>query len=467
MKNKIKLILIASVVLCSIFSPNAYGQTEGPDITNEITCTISTGASSNKLLDDNYQTYWHTQKAADKYIQIECAQPISYLYVCYIYKPSSLIIQSSSDGSTWQDIAYESPSEYNHILYTLDTPSTSLRIYAPTHSEGSFGVNEIKALSQGALPSYIQQWKPTWDKADILIFAAHPDDEAVFFSGIIPYYAGEQDKKVIVSYLTTNPIFRCSETLNYLWTMHENHLPLYANFEDVYCEGTSYAQKIWGYEKTIDYMVNVIRQRKPDIIISHDLNGEYGHGQHMFTAEALKQAVLLASDATYHTSSYEEFGPHLVKKLYLHLYEENQIRLDVFDDPLEEYDGLSAIDIAQIGILEYASQLHFQVVRVHLDDSPTTCYNYGLAYSSVGLDTIGKDIFENIPLEPTPTFTPLPTSTPEATPTNVAVVTATAPVPTNSIDNMSMPIFYILIGLVIILILIIILMLINKKQKVR
>ena len=80
-----------------------------------------------------------------------------------------------------------------------------------------------------------------------------------------------------------------------------------------------------------------------------------------------------------------------------------------------------------ITLLQYASQLRHQVVRIHGDESDFSCYNYGLAYTTVGYDTEGTDMFENIEPEPTatpePTYTPAPTAAPTLSPTLYAEAT--------------------------------------------
>lgn len=426
--NKLQNITVNTFILAmlvfSVFTFPVFAIESSTDLSENAQYETNNGMSPNAVKDDNYLSYWYTNKAEGKFLEISSAEPIVHLYVSYAFKPEEVVVQISIDGSEWSDFAYEYADEYYHVTYTFDTPCYYIRVKGTEGSTGKFGIVEAKIFSDGTLPDYAQQWETTHEQPDMLIFAAHTDDEAVFFSGIIPYYAGELNKKVTTVYMTANSPTRRSEALNYQWTMHETNLPMFAYFEDIGGDSYTYVRSRWGDEKTLNYMVNVIRQLKPDVIVSHDIhNGEYGHGAHIYTAKALLQAVELANDPEYHIESYEMYGTHEIGKLYLHLYEENQIHMDVFDEPLEEYDGLTAIEVAQIGILEYASQLKWQVVRVHDDTSPSTCYLYGLAYTTVGYDTEGKDMFENI--EPDPTPTPVPTETPSPSPEPTEQPTAT------------------------------------------
>lgn len=408
-----KTIILAMIVF-SIFTLPVFAEETSTNLTEGAQLETNNGMRPDAVRDDNYISYWYTNKAEGKYLEISSTEPIKYLYVAYAFKPSEIVIQTSQDGSEWSDFAYEYADEYYHVTYTFDTSCYYIRVKGAEGSKDKFGIVEAKIFSAGTLPDYIQQWQPTHEQADMLIFAAHPDDEAVFFSGIIPYYAGELNKKVTTVYMTASDPTRRSEALNYQWTMHEKNLPMFAYFEDVSGDSYTYVRSRWGDEKTLNYMVSVIRQLQPKVIVSHDIyNGEYGHGAHIYTAKSILKAVELANDPTYHEESYQMYGTHEIGKLYLHLYDESPIRMDVFDEPLDEYDGLTAIEAAQIGILEYASQLKWTVVRVHDETSPTSCYLYGLAYTTVGDDSESKDMFENI--EPDPTPTPVPTETPKPT----------------------------------------------------
>ena len=468
--NNFKIVaktIILSMIVFVVFTSIVYAQDSSKNLTNTAVYTVNNQSWAGSTVDDNYQSYWYTNNAANKYFRIESSEPIKYLYVCYAFKPSELVIQTSIDGREWEDIYYEESDEFYHVTYTFDVPTKLIRILGTQTSEGKFGVVEFKVFSDGILPDYIQIWEPSYDTVDMLIFSAHPDDEAVFFSGLIPYYSGEMDKRVAVVYMTASDPCRRSEALNYQWAMHQTHLPIFAYFEDVYEEFTyNYTRSRWGEENTLNYLVSIIREKKPEVIVSHDLNGEYGHGNHIYTAKCLLEAVELANDSEYHPESADTFGIHEVKKLYLHLYPDNQIHMDVFDEPIDEYDGLTAIEIAQVGILQYASQLKYQVVRVHDTESEFSCYDYGLAYTTVGFDTEGNDMFENTIPEPTPTLEPSRTPIP-----SVALTPALSPATTlvnNNFDfnisKTSSLLISITAGIIFIGCIILIILLLTKKR---
>ena len=145
------------------------------------------------------------------------------------------------------------------------------------------------------------------------------------------------------------------------------------------------------YDDFVAYMEGCIERFKPLVVVSHDLDGEYGHGTHVLTAAALIEAVEKTDS---------------VEKLYLHLYEENPIVMN-FDIPLETFGGKTAYEVSCDGFSCHKSQhwTWFYKWIYGSEESPITkasqirSYSpckYGLYYTKVGTDTIGGDFFENV-----------------------------------------------------------------------
>jgi len=83
-----------------------------------------------------------------------------------------------------------------------------------------------------------------------------------------------------------------------------------------------------------------------------------------------------------------------VKKLYLHLYKENEIVMD-WRKPLDFFDGKTAFDMAEAGFKCHKSQ---QSNGMTVEDTGRYANNlFGLYYTAVGNDVLKNDLFENIP----------------------------------------------------------------------
>ena len=276
---------------------------------------------------------------------------------------------------------------------------------------------EIEELPDIGIP-----FLPPAEKADLLVISAHPDDELLYFGGTIATYAGERGLTVQVAYMAHgHGLTRIKEAMNGLATCGDTVSPVFLNFRDKYSEDLKTAEKQWGRDTATQAVVELIRRFRPEVIVTHDLNGEYGHGAHRLTAAAALDAVTLAADPSYAPESAGRYGTWQAKKLYIHLYPENPITMD-WRVPLSRFDGKTALEIAQKAYECHVSQLEYH--HNVYDSGKYSSAEYGLAYTAVGPDALGGDFFENIPPEdltdyvpPTPSPTPEPTPDPTPPPT--------------------------------------------------
>lgn len=117
-------------------------------------------------------------------------------------------------------------------------------------------------------------------------FFTYSDDEHLFFAGIIPYFAAEKGFNVQVVYFT-NPWLthgRAHEMLNGLWTAGLRNYPAIGSLPDLYSESLDGARRVFegqGFteEDVIGIQTEQIRRFRPLVAVSHDVNGEYGHGR--------------------------------------------------------------------------------------------------------------------------------------------------------------------------------------------
>lgn len=273
---------------------------------------------------------------------------------------------------------------------------------------GDCRLTEWHVYEAGKLPDHIHLWEMAPEKCDIMLVSTHADDELVMMGGILPAYAGERGLQVQVVYCYVPEQDRHGEALNGLWHCGVRSLPVFFVIEEE------------NHYRFAEKLTREIRRFKPEVVITHDINGEYGNPGHVLVSKNCREAVAAASDKTKFPASAEEYGVWQVKKFYLHLYKENSIRLD-FDTPLDSFDGKTAFEVTQEAYAYHKSQRSdwLRVLRSNQYD----CREYGLYLSTVGADVKKDDFLENIPLSclsatprPTPTFTPVPTDTPAPTP---------------------------------------------------
>ena len=260
-----------------------------------------------------------------------------------------------------------------------------------------------------------QQWQEPYERADLLLFSAHADDEHLFFAGILPYCVANGIKAQVV-YMTNhddNPV-RNGERLDGLWAVGIRNKPVVAHFPDLYSESLDGALETYGRngcaeDDFIAFYVSNIRRFKPQVAVGHDIGGEYGHGAHSLSASVLMKAVGLAGDSSYHGESAAQYGLWDVPKTYLHLWKEREIGISI-DEPLPYFDGKTAFQVSQHGFSFHKSQhwMYFYKWLKGTAEAPITASGqirnyppgkFGLYRSLVGVDSEGaKDFFENIVL---------------------------------------------------------------------
>ncbi|MEG0895725.1 MAG: PIG-L family deacetylase, partial [Oscillospiraceae bacterium] len=155
-------------------------------------------------------------------------------------------------------------------------------------------------------------------------------DEHLFFGSALSYYSIDTDKKVQVAYLTNHygEWYRPHELLAGLWEVGVKNYPIIPEFKDMYSESLDNAKTLYDTDAMIEYQVELIRRFRPEVIVEHDENGEYGHGVHRLNAYLLKQSLELSNDATAYPQSARKFGVFDVPKAYFHLYGDTILDVD-------------------------------------------------------------------------------------------------------------------------------------------
>lgn len=286
-------------------------------------------------------------------------------------------------------------SGFLHEVVRPTTPSKEITITLPESI-----LCDVSVYAKGTLPSSVQDWNAPYDDCDMLLLPTHADDEHIFFGGIMPYYAGEKGMKVQVAYLTNHwgEPYRPHELLNGLWEVGIRAYPIISEFPDYYSKALDHAKTLYDTNDVLAYEVELLRRFKPEVVIDHDINGEYGHGVHMLNTWILQQAVEQSGDAQYFPESARKYGTFDVQKTYLHLYPENELIMDV-DTPLTAFGGKTAYEMAVSGFAKHTSQQKWFSVE---KSGKYDCRKFGLYRTTVGPDSGIGDFFENVTFSDAP-----------------------------------------------------------------
>lgn len=302
------------------------------------------------------------------------------------------VIIKTQVGGKWVEVLRDGPHFATQYI-VLPEGVTAVRI---TPQTGKLELCEVRVLTPGEAPDYVQIWRDPPEKVDLMLFSTHPDDEVLWFGGLLPRYAGEEQRDVLVVNAVYAHYYRRQELLAALWTCGVDIYPVmlgYPNQQD------SVPEVIAEWEvknrQPKDKMVALIRQYRPDVVVLHDTEGEYGHTAHMAFCWLGQQGVERAADPAEHPASAAEWGVWNVPKTYIHLYPENQLRMD-WHQPLSAFGGKTGLQIAEEAFLCHASQQERWAVH---DGGEWDNALFGLWRTTVGPDTVKTDLFENIPAQ--------------------------------------------------------------------
>ncbi len=404
--NKLKILLPILLILLILTVPAIAEEAE--NLTDSLTVkVVDKPNKTGCITDGKYTTFWESSERKNPWVVISSDKPIYGLYLCFRKLPDTFEIQKAS-GDGWVTVAKGGEPNYHHVFFELDGLK-KIRILCTMDKKFAMGFNEIYAFGKGEIPDWVQRWEEPVEKADLMVLIAHPDDELLFMGGAIPVYDAEKGKRVEVVYLTPSNPTRRSEALNGLWAMGVRNYPVFGPFSDRYANTGKVKdayKEAGGKQKVLNWVTEVYRRFRPEVVVTHAENGEYGHPQHKMIADAAKECFTLAVDPMQSPDSYTLYGIWQVKKLYLHLYgeEQNQTVLN-WDEPLTAFNGKTGAQLAAEAFELHVSQKgmgagkgdKFEVFTVEKTGAEKYPYDhFGLYSTTVGPDEAKNDFLEHI-----------------------------------------------------------------------
>lgn len=320
-------------------------------------------------------------------LAVESETPFSALYIMWDRLPGKYTL-------VWDGGSMECGAEdFLHDYIRLPEAVTSLSFVF--EEEKYRYICQMGAYTYGTAPAGIQDWQAPCERADILAFPTHSDDDVLFFGAVISHYAIEEGLAVQTAFMTDHYYepFRNHERLDGLWEMGVRHYPILGTARDYYTMDLTEAANYHVNDGILEWQVELIRRFKPQVILGHDIDGEYGHGQHKLNTHYLIQAVEMAADARQLPMVALQYGLWDTPKLYLHLYRENEIVFDVNTVLEHDPEGRTPFQIAQDAYLCHVSQQYYFAVSQN-PYSEMDCTAFGLYRTLVGNDT-GSDLMEH------------------------------------------------------------------------
>ena len=394
-----KLVLIGLLLLICFSS--AWAE-EARDITKEAKFTVPglVSGTLRRLTDRDRQTALQTEKQKQPTLTAALSgDPCAAVYIEFGNNIMPFTVQGKADGQ-WTDLAsWDQPYAQAYLEFAA---SAELRLVFDTGgSKKALYIRELYLFTAGERGDTPHLWEPPCEKADLLVLAGHPDDELLWLGGLIPYYAGERGLRVEVCYLTCGNSCRRVELLNGLWHCGVRNYPDIGSFQDIKGYNAAKLYPKWGGVDAVDrYVVRLLRRYQPEVAVTHSLDGEYGHAAHVVCGRSMNRAAALAADPDYDPESAALYGVWTGKKVYLHKGDSPTLYMD-WRQPCEAFGGKSSFEVAEEAYRLHASQPQPKNGRPSLyyvtpENDENSSFVYTLAWSAVGEDEIGGDMFEHV-----------------------------------------------------------------------
>ena len=390
------LVLIACAALAAAASAEApEASSEAPEITS--LCTFISPVKESRLntfslmTDQDVSTFF-ALKEKKGWLVVESPEPVwgvSVMLYNRYGKDYSYDLEIEGADGKWSAVAR---SKYLSNWHPLDEPVTRFRIQAT--SKERLRIAELRLFGKGEKPAEIQDWQDL-DKADIMLLACHPDDEVLWFAGLMPVYA-DRGYKVQLAMMTPASEERQLELLQSAWHCGMRYYPYFIGLHDKNGHKNLERQySMWKSKTRVHRLVTeCFRRFKPEVVVTHGEEGEYGHSAHKATADSAKACLKYAANSSKYPDSAKKYGTWQIKKLYLHEYAKNKVVMD-WSQPLASFGGKTGFDIAG-----EAFQCHVSQVKIgHYEFKPVGDHDntaFGLYFSAVGPDTGKNDFMENI-----------------------------------------------------------------------
>lgn len=356
--------------------------------------TLSNGGNTSTLHDEKYST--SVSLAEGTKITVKSDTTMHGVYVIWDSHIKEWTLTVNGNDYTYGKYGYlheyiELPEESNEVVITVPAPNNDAE-----KNLTSARVSDIIAFADGNLPEWVQVWEPTLSEADFLVFSTHSDDEHIFLGSVLPIYQAERGCRVQFAYFTNHwagEKIREHEKLNGLWLAGAKYYPILGNFPDAYSTTYEGAAQTINEDEAKLFLTRCIRMTHPQVVVTQDVNGEYGHGQHIFMTANVIKAVEASKDSSYDEESVNTYGTWEVPKFYIHVYGDDRTNVDM-RSPLTAFNGKRGIDVARQAYLCHQSQ---QWCDFTVDDyGPYSNASFGLYSTTVGEDEAKNDYMEHL-----------------------------------------------------------------------
>ena len=128
-------------------------------------------------------------------------------------------------------------------------------------------------VQQGTLPEDVQVWREPAEQVDLMLLSAHPDDEVLWFGGLLPYYAGGAAEGMPGGMLCLQCLPSPPGAAGQPVDLRRSGVSRFAGYQDYLTSTLKDMYQYWDKQSLYQDVCNLYRQYRPQVVVAHDKHG--------------------------------------------------------------------------------------------------------------------------------------------------------------------------------------------------
>ena len=342
----------------------------------------------------------------DESLALKLGEGARGLYVAWYAPPEAALVEMlDATGNALSSLAASTDLYNEYFALPKDCASVRISGLKP------FAISELRVFDSETAPDTLCVMQAQKAQPKVMLMAAYPSDESMYFSSLLPYLSGDDAALV---FLSSNNRQAIQEAITARYALGSRTQPIFGSFP-YYPTGLD-LKRLYTYIEKKDvnnWLIQVIRRYQPDTLITPAAEPEDGIGMHQLVSTHALIAVEQAADDSKEYVSERAYGVWQVRAVYQHLSQGANALYDT-QAALPAFGGESAISLAQAAYECYSA---LRVTHQAVIDAPYFVQAY--PQSAVSGEQSASDLLSILQslkspaAAPAAATTPAPSDTPE------------------------------------------------------
>lgn len=178
-------MLVLMVLLCLLTTPAMADV--APNVTGKCSFTMEQISTKQREALTDHSNWTYAELRRGRKIEIDGKKrKLGGLHLKILDTSNQLEVHAFVNGK-WTRVR----KSVEHLSQWVPLPEGTLKVRLINKGKENARIASIAVYGEGSRPATVPEWRSI-NKADILLLVAHPDDELLWFGGLLPTYAAER-----------------------------------------------------------------------------------------------------------------------------------------------------------------------------------------------------------------------------------------------------------------------------------